>query len=494
MKESLFAKLNNLPYTDEIALTEGDISLSFSVLKEKVKKCANNLRFIGVNAGDVVTISLPNTIEAIIAFYAINAVGGIANIVHPSLPSHNLLEIQEETHSVLLFGLPTHKSPTKKITCCGSKKTNNSWEKFINLDSPDIEYNLLDSACVYLHSGGTTDKPKTIVLSSDNFNALSLGLSTLFKPNETKGYKSLTTLPLFHAFGLGAGVHAMLNLGIELVLIPKFNKDTTPDILVDKKINMILGVPLIFQAILSSEKVRATSDLSFIKNCFVGGDRTPIELINNFNDFLKAKKSTALLCEGYGLTESVSVCAVNRNDSYKSGSIGLPLDNLTLAILSDDGNFLESESIGEICLSGDTVMQRYLSDTTNCFMEKDGKRWLKTGDYGYRDEDGYYYFVERKKRIVKISGVTVFPSEVELILRTHHAVCDAFVKPSSNTNQKLKAFVSLCPNCAVTENELKEYCKAHLMKWAVPEKIVFLDSLPLTPIGKIDKKHEIFNR
>ena len=493
MAISLYEKLNNTPYDNEIALSEGDKTLTFSELKERVRTFANNLRSLGVKSGDVVTVCLPNVIEAVIAFYGTNASGCIANMVHPSLPSLMLKEIQESTHSSLLIGLYQHKSINKKITCRSKVAVKNSWDNFISLSSPTIEYKKKSSTAVFIHSGGTTDKPKTIVLSDDNFNALSDGLFDMFQENEARGYRALTTLPMFHGFGLGAGVHAMLNLGVELVLVPKFDKSTTPDLVLDKKINMILGVPLIFSAILNSPKIQQTKDLSFVKNCYVGGDNIPHELTLRFNELLKSKKSSALLCEGYGLTECVSVCAVNRNDHYKAGSIGLPLKGVELAILSENGDFSSDECIGEICVSGDIVMQRYLSRQNKCFMEKEGKRWLKTGDFGYRDADGFYYFVERKKRIVKISGVTVFPSEVEMILHTHHGVRDVFVKPTSKENQKLKAFVVKNTGTKVNEAELLDYCRAHLMKWAVPESIVFLSSLPLTPIGKIDKKSEIFN-
>ncbi len=493
MKVSLFEKLNILPYHKEIAVTDGDTSLTYDELRAHVKKTANALRYLGIKKGDVVTLCLPNTKESVISFYAINAVGAIANIIHPTLPKIKLLQIQEETPSKLLIALPSHKSNAKKITCKGNPDSPSSWESLKQIDAPNIEYNTRDSVAVYLHSGGTTDKPKTIVLSSHNLNSIADGLSELFTPGETVGYRSLTILPTFHAFGLGAGIHNMLNLGMELVLVPKFDKNKTPELIVDKKINMILGVPIVFQAILASNKVRKADDLSHVKNCFVGGDRTPIELITAFNKLLKEKNSTALLCEGYGLTECSSVCSVNRNNAYKAGSIGLPLFNTELAIIDDHGKFLESESIGEICVSGDTVMQRYLSNMNSCIVTKSGKRWLKTGDYGYRDGNGFYYFVERKKRIVKISGVTVFPSEVEMILRTHHAVSDAFVKPSGGENSKLKAFVTLKKGQTATADDLKVYCSSRLMKWAVPESIVFLDTLPLTPIGKIDKKHEIFN-
>ena len=476
-----------------IALKQGNITITHGEFIDLIKKVADRLSSLNIKKGDVVTISLPNIIEGILSFYAVNAVGAIANMVHPSLPNFKLLEIQESTHSKLLIGLHSQKATGLKIVC-DKKDVENSWTNFISQKATAIKYNMEDSTSVYLHSGGTTDNPKTIVLSSKQFNGVAIGLKGLFKNGETTGFKALTVLPMFHGFGLAAGMHATLCLGMELILVPKFDKSTTPAMIISEKINMILGVPIIYEAILAHPVIQNATDLSSLKYCFVGGDKTPMDLLSRFNAMLKKKNSDAKLCEGYGLTECVSVCAVNRNDKYRIGSIGLPIDNVTLGILSAENTFLESESIGEICISGDTVMDRYLSyDISDCFMEKDGKVWLKTGDYGYRDSEGYYYFVERKKRIVKISGVTVFPSEVELILRTNYNVSNVFVKQISKTNPRLKAFVVLKKDAYVSAEELIEYCSAHLMKWAVPEQIVFLDALPMTPIGKIDKKNKIFD-
>lgn len=485
--------LNSNVDKDLIALKQGNNTLTHGEFISVIKKIADRLYLLGVRKGDVVTISLPNIMEGLIAFYAVNAVGAIANMVHPSLPNFKLLEIQESTHSKLLIGLNSQKAIGAKIVC-DKKDVDNSWTNLLKKEATPINYNMENTISVYLHSGGTTDNPKTIVLSSKQFNGVAIGLKYLFKDGETKGFKALTVLPMFHGFGLGAGMHATLCLGMELVLVPKFDRANTPSLLLSEQINMLLGVPIIYEAILAHPSIQNTSDLSHLKYCFVGGDKTPMDLLSRFNAMLTKKNSQAKLCEGYGLTECVSVCAVNRNEKYRIGSIGLPLENVTLGILGQENTFLESESIGEICISGDTVMDRYLSyDISDCFMEKDGKVWLKTGDYGYRDSEGYYYFVERKKRIVKISGVTVFPSEVELILRTNFNVSNVFVKPISKTNPRLKAFVVLKKDAYVSAEELIEYCSAHLMKWAVPEQIIFLDALPMTPVGKVDKKNKIFN-
>lgn len=491
---SLFGYLTNSKISDNlIALKQGNFTMTYGEFKDTIRRAADRLFKLGIRKGDVVTISLPNIIEGLVSFYAVNAVGAIANMIHPSLPNIKLLEVQESTHSKLLIGLHSQKAIGLKIEC-DKKDSSCSWTSFMAQDADTIEYNMEDSISVYLHSGGTTDNPKTIVLGSKQFNSVAEGLEGLFKKGETEGFKALTVLPMFHGFGLGAGMHATLCLGMQLVLIPKFDRTTTPSILISENINMILGVPIIFEAILAHPMIQNANDLSSLKYCFVGGDKTPMDLLTRFNTMLQKKNSSAKLCEGYGLTECVSVCAVNRNDKYRSGSIGLPLNNITLGILDSKGIFLESESIGEICISGDTVMERYLSlDKTDCFMKKDGKLWLRTGDYGYRDSEGFYYFVERKKRIVKISGVTVFPSEVELILRANYNVSNVFVKPISKTNPRLKAFVVLKKDAYISAEELIDYCAAHLMKWAVPEQIIFLDSLPMTPVGKVDKKNKIFD-
>ena len=488
IEKSVWKTLYDTPYTTQIALSLGGKSLTYSELKAQTMLFADKLRAVGISRGDVVTVILPNLIETVIAFYGINACGAIANMLHPSLPNYKVRQIQEETHSKLLIGLKDHLSINLKITCLADEKDVTGWDNFMKTPSHTISYECRDKVCTYLHSGGTTDKPKTIVLTSKNLNALALALSKIFGEGECVGYKSLTTLPTFHAFGLGAGMHALLLLGAHLVLVPKFDRANTAKLIVDEKINMILGVPLIYQSIVDNDYVKDAGDLSHVKYCFVGGDSVNSELVSSVNQLFESRKSDCKLCVGYGLTECVSVVTVNTPLSYKLGSIGKPLDGIEVCVYKD--GFLSSNSVGEICVSGDTVMKRYLNGTTRSFFEYNGKRWLKTGDYGYFDGDGYYYFVDRKKRIAKVNGVTVFPSEVENLLSTHHAIDSCFVKQGKS--KKLVAYVVKKPNCAVTEEDIKEYSKAHLMKWAIPEKVIFLPSLPLTPIGKIDTTSKIF--
>ena len=490
MGKSIWKALYDTPYTTQTAVSLGGKSLTYSNLKKSAMLFCDKLHSIGIKKGDVVTIALPNTIESIIAFYGINAKGAIANMVHPSLPNYNLKLIQEDTHSKLLVGLPHHVATTRKITCMTTESDVTGWDNFMKTPSSPSIYEDSDRVSVYLHSGGTTDKPKTIVLSSSNFNSLANDLAKLFYDGECVGYKSLTILPTFHGFGLGAGIHTLLMLGAELVLVPKFDKLQTPDLIVDKKINMVLGVPSVFSSILASKKIQESQDLSFVKHCFVGGDSASPTLLSDFNSLLSSKRSDCKLCQGYGLTECVSVVTVNSRQNYRIGSVGKPLSTIDIGI-DCGGKFAPANTIGEICVSGNIVMKRYLNGTKKTFTSSDGKVWLKTGDYGYLDQDGYCYFVDRKKRIAKVSGVTVFPKEVEKLLSSYHGIRDCFVKQGKN--KKLVAYVVKTPESNLNEKIIIDYLKSHLMKWAVPERVVFLDYFPTTTIGKIDINNEIFD-
>ena len=488
MIKSVWRALNDTPYTNEIALSVGSYSITYSKLKESVKLFCDKLNAIGIRKGDVVTIALPNLIETVIAFYGVNANGCIANMVHPSLPNSALRSIQENTHSKLLVGLKTHKSINYKITCLVDPSEVTSWENFMLTPSTTALYNESDGVCAYLHSGGTTDKPKTIILSNKNLNGLANSLSKIFTKDECIGYKALTALPTFHAFGLGAGIHSLLLLGAHLVLVPKFDKIETPKLFVSEKINIMLGVPFMFRALVNSKTVLEQKNLSHVKYCFAGGDYVSEELLTTVNDIFASKNSTSKLLVGYGLTECVSVVSVNTHDNYKIGTVGKPLDKINISIL-DRGKFVAKNHVGEICVSSDTVMMRYLNGHSRSFIEKGGLTWLKTGDYGYIDDDGYLYFVDRKKRIIKINGVTVFPSEIELAVSNRY---DTLCFAKLNKDKKLVLYVDKKNNISVTEQEIIDYCKLHLMKWAVPSRVVFIDNIPLTPLGKIDISNKIF--
>jgi long-chain acyl-CoA synthetase len=351
---------------------------------------------------------------------------------------------------------------------------------------------------VYLHSGGTTGAPKTVMLSDFNFNRLADRAFEMLSVDgaEATGDKIMfSALPMFHGFGLGVCVHVILSCGAASLLVPKFAPKVAVKAIKRYNANVFAGVPTMFAAMLNYKKFDA-KHLKKVTHIFCGADALPQSLKQSFDKILAKNKSRAQLLEGYGLTETVTVCAVNTNENFRAGSVGRPLQGIEIrAFDTETGNICPSGTFGELCVRGDTVMTGYYADkaATACALKKhdDGDPFVHTGDYGFVDADGFVYFKQRLKRIVKISGVAIFPSEIEeavLSLSKVGLACAVGVE-NEKSGATIRLYVVLKDGVeegAEIKNEIVEACKMRLIKWAVPTEIVFEKSLPQTIMGKVD--------
>jgi long-chain acyl-CoA synthetase len=377
---------------------------------------------------------------------------------------------------------------------CGDERGQNAAERggAAQEQNPNLQ------PSVYLHSGGTTGAPKTVMLSDFNFNRLAGRAFEMLSVDgaEATGDKIMfSALPMFHGFGLGVCVHVILSCGAASLLVPKFAPKVAAKAIKKYNANIFAGVPTMFAAILNYKKFDA-KHLKKVTHIFCGADALPQSLKQNFDKILAKNKSRAQLLEGYGLTETVTVCAVNTNESFRAGSVGRALKGIEIrAFDTETGNICRPGAFGELCVRGDTVMTGYYGDKTAtvCALKKhdDGDPFVHTGDYGFVDADGFVYFKQRLKRIVKISGVAVFPSEIEeavLSLSKLRLACAVGIG-NEKSGAMIRLYVVLkdgVPADAETKNEIIEACKKRLIKWAVPTEIVFEKSLPQTMMGKVD--------
>ena len=347
---------------------------------------------------------------------------------------------------------------------------------------------------VILYSGGTTGTTKGILLSNMNFNAL--GLQTIaasgFSPID--GLKMLSVMPVFHGFGLGIGIHTALIGGACCILVPKFNVNTYAELLIKKQPNIIPGVPTLFEALLRAEKLE-NADLSCLKGVFSGGDSMSIELKKKVDDFLKAHNASVQVRQGYGLTECVTASCLTPKDYNRVGSIGVPFPDTYYKIVKPGTTDEVDPNVeGEICISGPSVMLCYMnneSETANTLRRHaDGRIWMHSGDLGKMDEDGFVYFSQRIKRMIITSGYNVYPGQLENIIDGHEKVllsCVIGVKDPYKI-QKVKAFVVLRPNYEPSDaikQELFDYCRGQIAKYAMPYDIEFRTELPKTLVGKV---------
>jgi long-chain acyl-CoA synthetase len=518
-------------YPDHIAFYFMGKATTYKTLITQIETCAKALKTIGIREGDRVTIAMPNCPQAIYLFYAVNLVGGIANMIHPLSAEKEIEFYLNESQSVTAITLDQfyHKfenirQNTKIVNIiiasikdelsqpikAGYMLTSGRKIAKIPEDAPVIRWNdfmKLSKHCFYnykvtkksddpaviLYSGGTTGTTKGILLTNKNFNALGqqvIAANPMFRP----GDKMLSAMPIFHGFGLGVCIHTMLSQGGCCILVPRFTPKSYAKDLVKYKCNFIAGVPTLYEALLRLPSMDG-ADLSCLKGVFSGGDSLSIELKKKFDKFLYDHKATIQVREGYGTTETVTACCLTPSHMFKEGSIGLPFSDTYIKIVKPgtDEEVPYGEE-GEILLAGPTVMKEYMGhpeETAQTLRtHADGLTWVYTGDLGTMDEQGFIYFKGRAKRMIVSSGYNIYPAQLENILDAHELVQMSCVigVPDTYKMQKVKAFVKLVPEAKPTEETkqiLMNYCRKNIAKYAMPYDIEFREELPKTLVGKV---------
>lgn len=506
--------------------------IPYSLLEKNIKTTAKAFAAIGIKEGDKVTVCLPNVPQAIYCLYALNYIGAIASMIHP-LSAESEIEFYLRTagskcaitldqfypkfeevmknyplEKLIIASAGSELGAVKKVAFSlmnlgktpklPKNDTVIKWNDFFALgkkfkgDEPKAEKCDKDVA-VILFSGGTTGTTKGIMLSNLNFNALALQTAAM-SHYDIHAMKMLAAMPVFHGFGLGVCIHTMMVAGGLSILVPRFNVKAYANLIKTEKPNFIAGVPTLFEAITRNPYLDGVS-LDFLRGVFSGGDSLSVELKKKFDKFLDDHGSPVHVREGYGTTECVTASCLTPYCEEREASIGLPYPDTYYQICAvgtcDEVPYGED---GEICLCGPSVMVGYMNneaETANTLRtHADGNVWLHTGDLGKMDEDGFIYFKQRIKRMIITSGYNVYPSQIENILDAHPKVqmsCVIGVKDPYKM-QKVKAFIVLKDGIKPSEDirqELHEYCKKNVAKYALPYQIEFRDELPKTLVGKV---------
>ena len=517
-------------YPNYIALDFMGKPTTYKKLVEDVHHCAACLSAVGIKADDKVTIAMPNCPQAIIMFYAVNLVGGIANMIHPLSAEKEITFYLQESESVAVLTLDQFYGKMDKarqgtkaenliiasvadalstVMKIGYQLTKGRkippvpkdadvilWKDFWAMGKNPVFHKAerkADDPAVILYSGGTTGTTKGIVLTNRNFNALGqqvIAANPMFRP----GDKMLAAMPIFHGFGLGVSIHSMLSSGGRCILVPQFTPKSYAKDLVKHKVNFIAGVPTLYEALLRLDTMDG-ANLDHLKGVFSGGDSLSVELKKKLDQFLASHNANVQVREGYGTTETVTACCLTPPHMHKEGSIGIPFPDTYIKIVEPNTeNELPYGTEGEILLSGPTVMKEYMhhpKETAQTLRRHgDGRTWVHTGDLGIMDEEGFVYFKGRAKRMIVSSGYNIYPAQLENIIDAHPMVQMSCVigVPDPYRMQKVKAFVKLVPEAKPTEETKKillDYCCQHIAKYAMPYDITFKDDMPKTLVGKV---------
>ena len=449
MYEAIKDNVNQLNKINSVAYEFQGKKTTYKTFFEKIETLGKAYRNIGICEGDCVTVCMPNTPQGIDTFYSLNRIGAIPAMIHPLSAEGEIAFYINTTNSKailvidlfyekVLRALKDVKHPVKVIVAhikdelpfplnmlypltvkkkpAPLPKDNKNiidWSDFIKgaKKAPALTNNMpkMDDTAVILFSGGTTGTSKGIELTNMNMNALGAQVAAN-AGFSMDGLRMFSVMPLFHGFGLGVGIHTALQAGGTCIVIPQFTIKTYARDVKKYKPNVIVGVPTLYEALLRSEGF--DFDLSFLRGMFCGGDSLSVELKKKVDKFLKEHNATIQVREGYGTTECVTASCLTPFDTYREGSIGIPLSDTYYSIVNPQNDTeLPYGEEGEICITGPTVMKGYLNNAeetaSTLRTHKDGNVWLHTGDLGTMDEDGFVYYKQRMKRLIIVSGLSL---------------------------------------------------------------------------------------
>jgi len=472
---------------DQIAVKLDDNLVPYGVLADAAARVAGWLGELGVRPGDRVGVSLPNIPQMPIVYYGILWAGGVVVPMNPLYKSREFAYVLSDADAKAFFAWDgVGEEASKGAAEAGVEYVPVSATEFVpelmtHEPGAFVDRDDADTAVV-LYTSGTTGSPKGAELTHSNMqrNAeISVGLVDTRAEDVLFG-----GLPLFHSFGQTVGMNAAVLAGATMTLIPRFDPTKALEILQRDKVTIMLGVPTMYVALLQHPQ-KADYDLSNLRVCASGGASLPVEVLRGFEEAFGA-----MILEGYGLSETSPVASFNHADrERKPGSIGQPIEGVEFRLIDEDWNDVPEGEIGEIAIKGHNVMKGYLGKP-EATAEAIHDGWFRTGDLARRDDEGYYYIVDRAKDMIIRGGYNVYPREIEEVLYEHPAVATAAVLgiPHPELGEEVVAAVTLKPGAAATEDELREYCKERVAAYKYPRRVWVTSELPMTPTGKILKR------
>ncbi|MBK5265378.1 MAG: long-chain fatty acid--CoA ligase [Alphaproteobacteria bacterium] len=508
---------------DAIALDFLGRKYSYSECRDGMGRVAHGLQAMGVKKGDRIGLFLPNVPHYVAAYYGAMAIGAIVVNFSPLYTAAELEHQVEDSGTKILFTLsakallptaldvlnnsslerlvvgsvagvlPTAKSILFRVFKCGETVARphdpriTAFSALIDNDGSHVPA-LIDpekDIALLQYTGGTTGRPKGAMLSHQNLTANARQVNML-DPGNVEEDRIIGVLPFFHVFANTVVLNRTIFSGGEIVMLPRFDAVQTLAAVERTRPTALPGVPTMYQALLDNPRLGAT-DFSSMRMCISGGAPLPVEVKRKFE-----AATGATVVEGYGLTESSGVVTVNPYKGLnKTGTIGQPLPGTIVRLVdkADPTRPAPEGEPGEIVFSGPQVMQGYWrrpEADAEVFVGK----YLRTGDVGLIDEDGYIRIVDRLKDMIAVGGFKVFPSQIEEILYRHPAVREALVIgiPDAYRGESPKAFVTLTEGSDVDEETLKSWLNPQLGKHERVVAVEIRDALPKTMIGKLSRK------
>lgn len=525
MGQAIFQDLwqGNQGREEAVAIRCGDRTLTFGAFFRQILQAEAGLRARGVGPGDLVTILSLNTPEAVIAFYAIDRIGAVANWVDMKLSPAEVEDylIRSGSKVVLALELAFRKvyenrgqAPAsyfvalplapyvppelgKKLRVGSWEEVKGedclTWEEFLREPIPALpDTTRWEEPAAITYTGGTTGPAKGVMLSRRAFRA-SLEQYIQADTEYGRGGTTLVLLPVFSAFGLCQCIHVPLCLGMTVLLCPMFRPNQLGQVLRDYRPEQVSGTTSYWQLLLQ-DPWAAQADLSFLQTPRCGGDAMTAELERRLNDFLAQRGCPSRLIKEYGMSEVAGIVCVSYGH-WETGDVGRPLPGCRIvAVDPSTGALCPPEVQGELIIQSDTVMNGYygMSQADSQVLQPgpDGKLWVWTKDLGHTKADGRVVVTGRKKRMLSRNGFKIFPSVIEecLLQEPQVAACAVVGTQSAGGETLPVAHIVPVPGAEPTalEEKLRRRAKKELNAYLIPSAYFFRQSLPLTERGKLD--------
>jgi long-chain acyl-CoA synthetase len=488
---------NTLFFPTNDAVVDAGRRWNYVEFRRDADRFAHALVAMGVQKGDRVCVFLGNSAEFALAFYGIFKIGAIAVSISAACKTGEVeYQLGNSESSVLvtsaaLIGeVPSRdRLPLlREIVSVGaSPEADVEFWELVNRHADASPFATLytdrEDGAEIIFTSGTTGKPKGVVLTHGN--VVSNVNANAHVSRMTSDDRLLCFLPMYHSFAQNFIFNGAIGGGATLVIQPKFELEPVLKVMCEEKVTRWHAVPTIYIMLLNNEELRAEIDAAFasVNFSFSAAAAMPAEIARQWGERFGLKIS-----EGWGLTESTPSATYNHEFRHKAGTVGTPIENVEVQVWDEHLQPLPPGNVGELVIKGPNVMKCYYNNP-EATAETIVNGWLRTGDVGIQDDEGYFAIVDRVKDMVNSAGLKIWPREVEEVLYEHVAVAECAVigVPDALYGETVMACIVLREGAEVTPDELINLCKAKLSSYKAPKIVEFMDCLPKNPSGKILK-------
>ena len=476
---------------ERIALRLDDVAVPYAALEAGSQRVAGLLKGLGVDPGDRVGIMLPNTPHFPLAYYGVLRLGAVVVPMNPLLSKREVAYALDDSGAKLLLAWHGFAESAE-----GGAKRAEIDTRVLLIEPEDIAKRVAeatpieevalkdgDDTAVVLYTSGTTGRPKGAELTHHSIGSNVQASVGLFQPTEEDVF--FGGLPFFHVFGQTCTLNVSVACGSEVTLLPQFGATKAVQIVQRDGVTIFMGVPTMHGAILNHPR-RGDYDTSSLRLFVSGGSALPVEVLHGVTDAF----GTPIL-EGYGLSETSPVASFSRIElPTKPGSIGVAIEGVQLRLVDDQGTKVPTGEVGELQIKGPNVMKGYWKNPEATAEAIDADGWFATGDLARKDDDDFYFIVDRKKDLIIRGGYNVYPREIEEVLYEHPAVAEAAVigVPHPKLGEEIAAAVALKEGRSVTVEELQTFVSEQVAEYKAPRRMWIVDELPKGPTGKILKR------